>query len=109
MAVLEAFFRTKVCRGTSLTVTDLNHSIYEFNHLCRSAQQFKFWHHVGLVADWRRYISTDGVHLNTHGMVKYFKSVQSALSIFHLCHAMCNLLKVLLLWYSFISAAACVF
>ena len=92
MAVWEAILKTIVCRGTSLTVTDLNCPTYDFYHLCRSAQQFNFWHHVGSVAVWQQYfqqLEFISMHMEWLNIIL---GDQPFPPFFHLRHVICNLI-----------------
>ena len=43
----------------------------------RASTPIRFWHHKGLVENWRHFIA-DGVHLTDAGMTKYYKSMRRA-------------------------------
>ncbi len=85
VAIMEVFFRAKVCRGNWTSTDALNGAIHDFNARCKdmsSYAPFLYWHHVGLVSNWCQYICPDGVHLNNLGLYKFYKSVRSAIITF---------------------------
>ena len=46
--------------------------------ICRGLTNVYFWPHRNMTQEWQGFMKTDGVHLNTEGLHRYYRSIRGA-------------------------------
>ena len=81
VVISEIFFRNvQVCSKRRQCRSDFNQVVTETNSLlksqCISHHRVSFWHHRNMKQNWKSLLSRDGVHFNSQGLFRYYRSMK---------------------------------